>query len=215
MDPTAKASERADSGLALDLRLASIGRSADYAPKSIVGFAIVSKDGMLANAAGVIPASLKCEADRLFFEHGMDKVDVAVHGRHSNERQPKSFSRKRLILTRQIRDIEPADASGRVFHWNPGGASFEEALAAVDAPGARVGVVGATDVFGLFLGGFDSFFLTRGPDVVLQGGRPVFPGVPEETPEQVLAGAGLISGDEVELDQDRQLVVAHWCRPDR
>jgi hypothetical protein len=167
---------------------------------------------MLANAEGVMPASLKFEADRTFFESGLDKVDVVVHGRHSNERQPHSFMRKRLILTHLIPDIEPLGATGREFRWNPEGVSFEEALAVIEAPSARVGVVGATSVFGLFLGRYDSFYLTRGPDVVLPGGRPVFPGVPSETPEQVLSRNGLQVRDTTLLDPDQHIVVAHWGR---
>jgi hypothetical protein len=54
----------------------------------IEGYAIISDDGMLANAAGVMPDSLKFEADQRFFADGLDKVDVVVHGRHSHEQQP-------------------------------------------------------------------------------------------------------------------------------
>jgi hypothetical protein len=56
--------------------------------RRIEGYAIVSEDGMLANAAGIMPDSLKFAADRRFFESGLDGVDVVVHGRHSHERQP-------------------------------------------------------------------------------------------------------------------------------
>jgi hypothetical protein len=56
-------------------------------PRRIEGYAIVSTDGMLANAAGIMPDSLMFEADQRFFERGLDGVDVMVHGRHSHERQ--------------------------------------------------------------------------------------------------------------------------------
>src|ERR1700681_4367213 len=65
-------------------------------PRRIEGYAIVSEDGMLANAAGVMPDSLKFEADRRLFERGLDGVDVVVHGRHSHERQPRSYLRHGL-----------------------------------------------------------------------------------------------------------------------
>jgi hypothetical protein len=42
----------------------------------IEGYAIVSEDGMLANAAGIMPDSLKFEADQAFFEKGLCSVDV-------------------------------------------------------------------------------------------------------------------------------------------
>jgi len=57
---------------------------------------------MIANAAGIMPDSLKFEADHQFFERALDGVDVVVHGRHSHERQPRSHLRRRLILTRQV-----------------------------------------------------------------------------------------------------------------
>ena len=68
----------------------------------IEGYAIVSEDGMLANSARVMPDSLKFEADARFFERGLDGVDVVVHGRHSQEQQPHSPMRHRLMLTRRI-----------------------------------------------------------------------------------------------------------------
>jgi hypothetical protein len=47
-------------------------------PRRIEGYAIVSEDGMLANAAGIMPESLKFEADQHFFERGLDAADVVV-----------------------------------------------------------------------------------------------------------------------------------------
>ena len=69
-------------------------------PRRIDGYAIVSEDGMLANAAGIMPDSLKFDADRRFFERGLDNVDVVVHGRHSHEQQPHSYLRRRLVRAR-------------------------------------------------------------------------------------------------------------------
>src|SRR5579871_3355403 len=93
----------------------------------IEGYAIVSEDGMIANAAGIMPASLKFEADRRFFEAGLDGVDAVVHGRHSHERQPHSPLRHRLIVTRQIPAIGADKSNDKALFWNPNGASFAEA----------------------------------------------------------------------------------------
>ena len=107
----------------------------------IEGYAIVSEDGMLANAAGIMPDSLKFAADRRFFESGLDGVDVVVHGRHSHERQPHSYLRRRLVLTRQVPGF-PADPSNeKALFWNRAGASFEEALAVLGTPDGIVGVI--------------------------------------------------------------------------
>jgi hypothetical protein len=53
-------------------------------------------------------------------------------------------------------------------------------------------VIGGTDAFGLFLDRYDAFHLTHAPGVRLPGGRPVFPHVPERTPEEMLASHGLV-----------------------
>jgi hypothetical protein len=90
----------------------------------VEGYAIISEDGMLANAAGIMPNSLKFEADRHFFERGLDGVDVAVHGRHSHERQPRSYSRRRLIPTRQVPAVAADPSNEKALFWNPAGASF-------------------------------------------------------------------------------------------
>jgi len=181
-------------------------------PRRIEGYAIVSEDGMLANAAGVMPDSFKFEADRRFFEHGLDRVDVVVHGRHSHERQPRSYLRRRLILTRHVAAIAADPSNEKALFWNPAGASFEQALAALGTPGGSVGVIGGTDVFGMFLDRYDVFHLTRAPDVRLPGGRPVFPEVPARTPEDVLARHGLDRGRRQVLDPAKGLAVVSWQR---
>jgi dihydrofolate reductase len=181
-------------------------------PLHIEGYAIVSEDGMLANAAGIMPGSLKFEADRRFFERGLDGVDVVVHGRHSHERQPRSYLRRRLVLTRQVPAIAADPSNENALFWNPAGASFEQALAVLGMQDGSVGVIGGTDVFGMFLDYYDVFHLSRAPDVRLPGGRPVFPEVPTRTPEEVLASHGLDRGQRQVLDPARGLAVVSWRR---
>ena len=83
---------------------------------------------MLANAAGIMPDSLKFEADQRFFERKLDETDVVVHGRHSHERQPRSYLRHRLVLTRQVPAIATDPSNEKALFWNPAGASFEQSL---------------------------------------------------------------------------------------
>ena len=120
--------------------------------------------------------------------------------------------RKRLILTHQIRALERAGQCDRQLRWNPRGASLETALAALEAPHAALGIVGATDVFGLFLDRYDAFHLTRGPEIQLSGGRPVFPSGPDRTPEAILAAHGLAPLGTVTLDSTVDLTVTTWRR---
>ena len=167
---------------------------------------------MLANAAGIMPDQLKFEADQEFFERGLDGVDVVVHGRHSHEQQPHSHLRRRLILTRHVPALAANPSHERALFWNPGGASFKQALAALGAPDASVGVIGGTGVFGFFLDRYDVFYLSRAPGVRLPGGRPVFPAVPAQPPEEVLKSHGLEPGERRLLDPAKDLAVVSWQR---
>jgi len=116
-----------------------------------------------------------------------------------------------LILTRQFPAI--ADPSNeRALFWNPAGASFEQALGMLGIPNGSVGVIGGTDVFGIFLDRYDVFHLSRVPEVRLPGGRSVFPGVPTRTPEEVLASHDLDLGQRQILDSAIGLVTVSWQR---
>src|SRR5450756_2409341 len=103
-------------------------------PRRIEAYAIVSTDGMLANAAGIMPEELKFEADQRFFAQGLDGVEAVAHGRHSHERQPHSHLRRRLILTRHIPALAADPSNDKALFWNPAGASFGQAWAALDVP---------------------------------------------------------------------------------
>jgi dihydrofolate reductase len=181
-------------------------------PRRLEGYAIVSEDGMLANAKGIMPDSLKFEADQHFFERRLDQVDVVVHGRHSHEQQAQSHMRRRLILTRQIPAIAADPSNEKALFWNPAGASFEQALTALGTPDGAVGIVGGTDVFGMFLDLYDVFHLSRVPNIRLPGGRPVFHEVPARTPEDVLASHGLNGRLRQILDPAKGLTLVSWQR---
>ena len=155
---------------------------------------------MLANAAGIMPDSLKFEADQTFFERGLDGVDVVVHGRHSHENQRHSDLRRRLILTRAVSAIAADPSNGKALFWNPAGASLEQAMGALGVPNGSVGVIGGTEVFGMFLNRY------------LPGGRPVFPEVPAKTPEEVLTHHGLEPGRRQVLDMEKGVAVVSWYR---
>jgi dihydrofolate reductase len=181
-------------------------------PRRIEGYAIVSADGMLTNAAGVMPDALKLEADQRFFAHGLDGVDAVAHGAHSHEQQPRSHLRRRLILTRRVPSLAADPSDEKALKWNPAGASFEQAWAALGVPDGSLAVIGGTEVFGMFLPRYDVFHLTRAPAVRLPGGRPVFPQVPQQTPDEVLANHGLKPDPPRMLDARHDLSVTSWRR---
>ncbi|HWF96624.1 MAG TPA: dihydrofolate reductase [Xanthobacteraceae bacterium] len=181
-------------------------------PRRIEGYAIVSTDGMLANAVGIMPEELKLEADQRFFARGLDGVEAVVHGRHSHEQQPHSHLRRRLILTRHVPALTPDPSNEKALFWNPAGASFAQAWAALGVTDGSLAVIGGTEVFGMFLSDYDIFYLTRPPGVRLPGGRPVFPQVPQQTPEEVLASHGLAPSLPQVLDAASGLSVVSWRR---
>lgn len=181
----------------------------------IEGYAIVSEDGMIATEAGVMPDTLKFEADKRFFENGLDCVDVVVHGRHSHEQQANSDRRRRIVLTRRIPTIAVHPSNKKAVRWNPAGAPLEEALRALGLSEPRVGVVGGTDVFDLFLRHYHVFYLSRAPKVQLPGGRGVFRAVPARSPEEVLADSGLHAAESQVLDPVKEVTVVSWRRAQR
>lgn len=180
-------------------------------PPRIQGLAIVSADGMIADADGIQPPSLKLEADQAFFFDTLRQSDAVVHGRNSGEGGPDAAGRPRIVLTRSIDGVGWDNGDRRRVHWNPAGASFAEACAALDWPGGTMTVIGGTTVFGLFLDiGYEVFHLTRTAQAHLPGGRPVFPGVPARTPEALLHDHGLKPGAVRSLDPATALTLVTW-----
>ena len=180
-------------------------------PTSIEGYAIVSADGMLADAAGVMPPSLKIEADQRFFHGSLDKADAVVHGRHSHEGGPNAASRPRLIVTRRIAAVARHPENSKAVLWNPAGASFADAWKELGVDGGLLAVIGGTEIFGMFLDiGYDAFHLTRADHVRLPGGRPVFPRVPASSPEVVLLSRGYQPGPVHLLDKGKDVRLVTW-----
>ncbi len=181
----------------------------------IEGYAIVSEDGMLADAAGVMPAALVVEADQKFLSAGLDRADLIVHGRNSHENQPQSPYRRRLVATRRVAALAPDPDHPNATLWNPGGLPLEKAADSLDVADGVVAVLGGTDLFGLFLPRYDVFYLSRLAGLRLPGGRPVFPQVPQSSPENVLAAAGLTPEPVQALDPARGVTLTAWRRPGR
>src|SRR5271168_3784282 len=93
----------------------------------IEGYAIVSCDGMIADAECRMPNSLKFEADQRFLEAALDNADLLVHGRKSHEGQTNSAARRRLIMTRCVGRLERDPGVPNAWLWNPSGVSLEGA----------------------------------------------------------------------------------------
>jgi hypothetical protein len=180
----------------------------------IEGYVIVSADGMLANADRVMPDALKFEGDKHFFTAALDRADLIVHGRHSGEGQPNSPKRRRVVLTRNVRTLAPDPSNPKASLWNPSGASFAAACDFAGVPSGTAAIIGGPTVFGMFMDRYDTFWLSLAPKVRLPGGEPCFPGVPQRSPQQVLAAHGLKPGEAHLLDPNHEVSVTPWRRDD-
>jgi dihydrofolate reductase len=182
-------------------------------PDRIEGLAIISADGMIADAAGVQPDALKIEADQRFFHANLDAATALVHGRNSGEGGPDAARRRRLILTRSVPGIARDPQNSRTVHWNPAGATLDQAWEALGLSGGTLAVIGGTEPFGLFLAiGYDAFHLSCASHARLPGGRPVFPGIPPASPEELLARHGLKPGPTRIFDASAGLTLVTWTR---
>jgi hypothetical protein len=182
-------------------------------PRRIVGFALISADGMIAEGDGSFPQAIANDADQAFFHAELNQLDACVHGRYSHEGGPDADKRARILITRQVEALEPDTALPRTMLWNPAGAPFTEAWRSLDLPNGTLAVLGGTDVFGMFLTiGYDAFNLSRNDKALVPGGRPVFPGVPQQAPEDVLTRHRLKPGPKRVLDPAADVSLVTWTR---
>ena len=177
----------------------------------IEGFAIVSREGMIAASDGSFPEILKIPADQKFYQDSVDRAAAVANGRHSSEGAPREAARRRIELTRRVERVIADPDNANAILWNPASAPFEEAWMKLNLDGGTLAVVGGTDVFGLFLNiGYDCFFLTR-TDASVPRGRPVFPGVGKSaTPEEVLGKHGMVLREIRMLDAATNTRVEEW-----
>jgi dihydrofolate reductase len=178
----------------------------------IEGYAIVSADGMIADSNGVIPAAIRNDADQRFFQSELDRAVVLVHGRRSHEGGPRADKRKRIIVTRQVVSVTLGRSLPNALMWNPAGATLEQAIAALDVGDGPIAVLGGTEVFGLFLPLYDAFHLTRAAKASIPDGRPLFPQVGPQTPEDVLASSGLHPKASRDIDAAACITLTTWER---
>jgi len=181
--------------------------------RRIEGYVIVSADGMLADAKGVIPESIRNDADQRFFQDSLDQASAIVHGRHSHEGGPRAALRKRLVVTRQVATVAPDPTYPHALLWNPVGATLDQALAQLGAAAGTVAIIGGPEVFSLFLPLYDVFHLSRAANAKIPGGLAVFTEVgPNATPEDVLSRHGLKPGPRRDLDAAAGVTLVTWER---
>lgn len=179
----------------------------------IEGFAIVSRDGKLAGADGLMPDSLKFDGDQEFLDRALDAATLLVHGRMSHEGQPNSCNRPRLLLTRRVGPFSREPVEPNVWLWNPEATRFREVCAALGIESGLVAVLGGTAAYDMFLPAYAKFHLCRAGKVRLPGGVPVFRAVDEgRAVDDVLRKAGLVVVDEFTRDASHDLRHQTWVR---
>jgi hypothetical protein len=180
---------------------------------SIEGFAIVSREGMVAAADGFMPNSLKFDQDQDFLDRALDDAVLLVHGRLSHEGQPNSPQRRRLLLTRSCGAFSTQPVEPYVWHWNPETTPFPEVCKALGVDAGVVAVLGGTAAYDMFLPFYGAFHLCRANKVSLPGGVPVLSAVRNGCPpDEVLSQAGLKLQQEVTLDPGHELKYQSWRR---
>jgi hypothetical protein len=180
---------------------------------SIQGFAIVSSNGMIAASDGLMPNSLKFDADQAFLDRALDEAVLLVHGRKSHEGQENSCNRRRLLLTRCIDGLAPDPTEPNVWLWNPETTPFEATCEALGVTEGVVAILGGTAAYDMFLPRYAAFHLMRAGRVELPDGVPVLRAVEDGvSPEDVLAAHGLRLREEETLDAEQGLVRQKWAR---
>jgi hypothetical protein len=170
---------------------------------------------MIADRNRQMPEGLKIDADVRFFNDGLDRAALIVHGRNSHEQQAVSDRRRRFVVTHEIPALSMHPSIANAWQWNPAGMSFTDAREEIGLSEGMVAVTGGAQVFALFLDiGFDAFHLSRAGKVAIPGGRPVFSQVPGQTPEQVLRSYGLAPGPARVLDAPAEATLVTWHRPE-
>ncbi|MFI4998562.1 MAG: dihydrofolate reductase [Reyranellales bacterium] len=177
----------------------------------IEGYAVISKEGMIAKSDGSFPDEIKIPADHAFYHSSLDRASAVANGRHSSEGGPREKERRRIILTRRINGVAVDPKNPNAILWNPGSAPFDEAWQRLGVTDGTLAVAGGTDVFGLFLGiGYDAFYLSR-TEASIPHGRPVFPGVGTHArPEDIMAKYGLVLRSTRVLDPATNTRVEEW-----
>jgi hypothetical protein len=164
------------------------------------GYAIVSRDDRIADAAGVLPQSLRNEADWAYFQAELDRADWVVLGRASHAAAPNVRGRRRIVVSSRAAGL---DARADAVWWRPEAVGFAEMAARLLPNGGRLAAPGGQGVFELFLRlGYTAFHLARAEAVTLPQGLGIFAGTQAGEPaDPALRRAGLMPGGKRWLDE--------------
>lgn len=175
----------------------------------VVGHAIVSADGMIADAAGLMPAPLRNDADFDLFQPALDRSSVVLVGRQGHERHPNP-GRRRLVFTGSVAALEPDGRDPLATLYNPAGMALGEAFQRLTVPPGTIAVTGGRRVFDWFLPHYAEFLLAEVHDFVLPAGIACFS---SGHPRVALAAAGLVPSEPRLIDAANGVTLTRWTRP--
>lgn len=170
----------------------------------IIGHAVVSADGRIADRRRQMPAALRNDRDWQRFQTALDGAALVVLGRLGHEAHPNP-GRRRLVLTSRVERLAQVDEL--VTLWNPAGMDFGDAVAELGIVDGVVAVTGGQQVFDHFLRRFTQFHLVTIDAALIPDGVPCFS---DGWPDEVLARAGLRVAERELLDPGVRLEV--WRR---
>lgn len=171
----------------------------------IIGHAIVSADGKIAAADGLVPPELRNDADWQRFQSHLDQSDIVVLGRLGHQRFPNP-GRRRLVATKSVPALADDPSDSRATLWNPAGMSFSEATTAL---GVEDGIAAVAGVFDLFANLLTAFDLAESHQILLPTGLPCFTA---GHPRLVLAQQRLVPKTWEILDAPAAVTLTHWRR---
>lgn len=175
------------------------------------GYAIVSDDDRIADAAGRMPETLRSDADWAYFQEELDRSAVTVLGRLGHEAHRNPRRRRRIVVSSSASGLEERSDA---WWWNPRDLPWNEVGRRVLPGGGRVAVPGGRRVFDLFLEiGFVAFHLSRAEGARIPDGVPLFSACAGgKRAEAVLAGRGMKAGKREILDPNGPISLTVWRR---
>jgi hypothetical protein len=156
----------------------------------VIGHAIVSADGMIADAEGLMPRQLRNDADWALFQAALDAASVVVVG---------------------VREFITDGRDHLATLFNPESMAVADVLDAAGLPDGVIAVTGGRRVFDHFLRQYDEFMLAEVNGFVLTGGIPCFS---DGHPRTVLAATGMMPVEHKVIDAENGVTLTRWIAVD-
>ena len=172
----------------------------------VIGHAIVSADGMIADAEGLMPRELRNDADWMLFQAALDAAAIVVVGSHGHRRHPNP-GRRRLVFTSAVREFVTDGDDRLATLFNPESMAVGDVLDAIELSDGVVAVTGGRRVFDHFLRQYDEFMLAEVNGFVLPGGIPCFS---SGHPRAILAGSGMVPCEHKVIDAENGVTLTRW-----